>query len=331
MRSLITGGTGYIGQHLAQELLSRGEEVSILALPGADDDGMKEKGVDVYFGDVRDPDAIRRALRGCSRVYHLAAYARNWARDEDMFFDINVRGTRTVLEAAAEAGVSKLVHVSSNVVLGPSNGSWVCEDALRVNDFLTPYERSKFAADSFVRAFALRGLEFVIVYPTRVFGPGLAGESNSVTKMIQLYLKGRWRIIPGNGRCLGNYVYVDDLAKGIVLAMERGRHGNGYIIGGENVTFTRFFDEIRQLSGKRFALVHLPLWLALAFGFEEAARARLFRGYPTITPGWVRTLLGDWGNSIDKARRELGYVSTPFSVALKSTIDWLENSNGRVP
>lgn len=328
MATMITGGTGYIGSRLVDSLLSTGEEVVVFALPGVGEEAERREGLTLHIGDVRDDAAVRRAMTGCSRVYHLAAYARNWARDADLFFDVNVRGTQTVLQAALDQGVSRVVHVSSNVVIGPSNGRCVGEDAPRVNDFLTPYERSKFAAEEVARAFALRGLDVMIVCPSRVFGPGLAGESNSVTKMIQLYLAGRWRFIPGDGSAVGNYVYVDDLVEGMTLAMDKGRRGERYIIGGSNLSFDELFGEIRRVSGKRFRLAHLPSWLALAYSYAEHARARWLKGYPKVTPGWVRTFLGNWANSIEKANQELGYVCTPFAVALRNTINWIEDHQG---
>ncbi len=323
MATLITGGTGYIGGRLVRRLRARGESVVLFGLPGSSPGPELHPDVSVQFGDIRDAHAVRLAMEGCSRVYHLAAYARNWARDADLFFDVNVRGTDNVMKAAAEVGVERVVHVSSNVVLGPSNGVSVCEDLPRVCDFLTPYERSKLAADEVARRYALQGLDVVLVCPSRVFGPGLATESNSVTKLIDLYLKGKWRLIPGDGTAIGNYVYVEDLVRGMVQAMDRGRSGERYILGGHNLSFDELFDQIRRASGKRFRLVHLPGWLALAFAYAESTRARMLGGYPTITPGWVRTFLGNWANSTEKAQRELGYRSTPLGIALEQTINWI--------
>ena len=331
MKTLITGGTGYIGGRLVKKLREAGQEVVVFALPGPEPETSELTGVTIYHGDIRDAAAVRNAMVGCSRVYHLAAYARNWARDSDLFFDINVRGTQNVLQAALDQGVSRVVHVSSNVVLGPSNGKPVSEESPRINDFLTAYERSKFAADEMAKAYALQGLDVVMVCPSRVFGPGLAGESNSVTRMIQLYLSGKWRILPGNGRAVGNYVYVEDLVRGMVQAMENGRRGERYILGGSNLSFGQLFEEIGRSCGKRFRLAQLPLWLALAYSHVEEARARWFRGYPTVTPGWVRTFFGDWANSITKAEREIGYESTPFGVALRHTINWIQQTEEAKP
>lgn len=328
MKTLITGGTGYIGERLVAQLISRGKEVVVFGLPGILESDAHKKGVVVCAGDVRDAAAVRRAMSGCSRVYHLAAYARNWARNANLFFEVNVRGTQTVLQVALERGVERVLHVSSNVVLGPSNGVCVGEDAPRVSDFLTPYERSKLASDEVARTFALRGLDVVLVCPSRVFGPGLAGESNSVTKLIQLYLAGRWRFIPGDGTSVGNYVYVEDLVRGMILAMENGRRGERYILGGSNLSFDELFDHIRRVSGKRYSLAHLPAWIALAYSYAENARARWLGGHPTVTPGWVRTFLGNWANSIEKAQTELGYRCTPFDIALKNTIDWIQCQAG---
>jgi len=329
MKILVTGGNGFIGSRLASHLAERGEIVNVLDLPTAHGDRFRHCNVHFFSGDILNADDVERALHGCDRVYHLAAYARNWAPDERTFYEVNVRGTEVVLAAALRLRVKKVVHTSSNVTLGPSNGVLTSESTHRTDEFFTPYEHSKYLAEELVRRYVKRGLDVVIVNPTRVFGPGPINESNSVTKMIAWYLEGNWHWILGNGKMVGNYVYVDDLIEGYVRAMEYGRSGENYILGGENISFNGFFNMLSNVAKRRYRLFHLPAWLAKSFSKVEEFRSRHFRHYPLITQGWAKTFLADWANSCEKAERELGYVITPFNVAMKKTIGWIEQKRNQ--
>ncbi len=326
MRTLVTGGLGFVGLKIVHALLSRGEEVRVLSLPvhnaGTDRCGDFE----TILGDIRDASTVRRAMNGCNRVYHLAAYARNWASDPGTFFRVNVEGTDTVLRTAAGCDVERVVYTSSNLALGPSNGVAVDESHPRTTDFFTEYERSKFIAENLVRSYARRGLDVVIVNPTRIYGPGPLDESNSVTKMILWYLQGKWRLILGDGSAVGNYVLVDDVVRGHLLAMENGRRGENYILGGENASFNRFFAELVRISKRTFRLIHLHRSIALSFSRFEDARARMFRHYPLITPGWARTFLSNWENSCAKAEQELGYHAASLGAGIEKTCEWCCNS-----
>jgi nucleoside-diphosphate-sugar epimerase len=321
MTTLVTGGCGFIGSRLVKYLVDRGETVHVLDMPGAK--SLQHPHVRFYEGDVLDLASVVEAMQGCTRVYHLAGYAKNWAEHSETFFETNVTGTRIVLEAARRLGVQKVVVTSSNLTFGPSNGILVTESSKRANDLLTPYARSKFLVENVARFYARQGLSVVIVNPTRVFGPGPLSEANSVTKMIAWYCSGSWRFILGNGKAVGNYVYVDDLVRGFALAMERGRSGENYILGGENVSFDEFFERLGAMAPKRRIMFHLPARLALVFARWELLLARLTSHWPLITPDWTRTFLADWNYSSGKAQRELGYHITPLQLALQQTLSWL--------
>lgn len=327
MRTLITGGTGFIGRSLIGELSRRGEELIILCRKGTDCPGYPIPGTTILHGDILDRASIDRAMRGCRRVYHLAGFAKNWAKDPSVYALVNVDGLRNVLESAIGAGVKRVVWTSSAVTPGPSNGSPVTEWTRREHSFYTDYERSKFMAEHMVRGLLNRGTEIITVNPTRVFGPGILNEGNSVTRMVSLYLAGKFRFIPGDGTAVGNYAFVDDVARGMMLAMESGKNGERYLLGGENRSYNEFFRTVSALSGTERRMFHLPGRLAIRFARVEEFRSR-FGHHPLITPGWVRTFLADWAVSVDRSRKELGYRPTPFAEAMTHTIRWIHQKGG---
>jgi farnesol dehydrogenase len=326
MSILVTGATGFIGRRLVELLARRGESVHILCRPTANA-SFKENNIKIYLGDILDASSVARAAAGCDRVFHLAAYARNWAKDPRKFYEINVDGTQNVLDAAVKTSVIKVVLTSSAVTFGPSNGLAVDESVARRASFFTEYEHSKSLAEECVRHYVQKGLDVVIVNPTRVFGPGLLNESNAVTKMIHLYLQGKWRLILGDGRGIGNYAFVDDILQGYLLAMEAGRAGEKYILGGENASYNDLFAMVSDLSKRKYRVLHIPATLALFLANIEKLRAQWFHNYPLITPSWVKTFLADWAFSCARAQRELGYKITPLREALAITISWLEQQH----
>jgi nucleoside-diphosphate-sugar epimerase len=165
----------------------------------------------------------------------------------------------------------------------------------------------------------------VIVNPTRVFGPGYLTEGNSLTRLIDQYDRGRAPILPNLGRSVGNWVFVDDVVRGLILAMEKGRVGQKYILGGENASLKEFFRAIDRVTGRRHFQLPVLRLAPTAFAYFEKWRADWFGIYPRITPGWVRTFFADWPCSCQKAQRELGYQITPLDEGLRITCDWLQH------
>ncbi len=325
MRVFVTGASGFIGQRLVQILTQRGDTVHALCRkrsPGT----ILPEGVSVFEGDILDPPSTERAMTGCEGVLHVAGYAKNWARDPQDFYTVNVRGTQNVMQAALKLKVKRAVYTSSAMTLGPSNGVPLHENSLRTAPVLTDYEASKLEAEELVRTYARQGLEVAIVSPTRVHGPGLLTEGNSLTRMFKLYLEGKYRVIPGDGEALGNYAFLEDVARGHLLALERGTPGEQYTLGGENVSYNTLFTLVASISGRHHRLVHLPGNVLVGVSAIEECRARWFRGYPAITPGWMKTFLLDAAYSCSKAERDLGYHITPLTEALQVTLDWLKAS-----
>ena len=322
-RYLVTGGTGFIGRRLVDKLVDQGHEVHVLSRDPAKKALFRSPQVHFFTGDITSPEALQRAMEGCHAVFHLAAYAKGWAPDDRPYETYNVTGTERVLQAARQQGVARVLFCSTAGVINPSSGTPATEETLRTLPFFTAYERTKAKAEEVVQQYVREGGDAVIVNPSRVFGPGPLVESNSVTRIIDLFRRGKWHIIPGDGRSYGNYVYVDDVAEGMLLARERGRCGERYILGGENLTYLDLFEALRQATGRRPWLLPLPLPLMLFLSRLMMGGYRLFRLRPLITPDWVKRYMYDWKLSTAKARSELGYHPLPFSEALQKTLSYL--------
>ncbi|MCR4408812.1 MAG: NAD-dependent epimerase/dehydratase family protein [Candidatus Saccharicenans sp.] len=320
----VTGGTGFIGRHLVRSLLSDGETLRLLVRSQPGPDWLKKLPAEKVRVDLLDPDSLKRALAGCHRLYHLAACARNWAPDDRVFYRINVEGFRNILEAALAAGLERVVYVSSSVVSGPSGSAPVTEDSSRDHiPYFTTYEASKALSEKIIPGYLNRGLEIVIGRPTRVYGPGLMSEANSVTRLIKYYLKYRFCPVLNRGQERGNYVYVEDVVAGLKLLMSSGRAGQAYFLGDENISLAGFYDLLEEVSGRRALRLRIPPSPALSLARLEGWKARKLGIYPLITESWVRTFLHNWEVSINKAQRELGYQPRGLRAGLKATCQWL--------
>ena len=268
-------------------------------------------------------------MEGCSQVYHMAAFADVWARDPKVFYDINTGGTETVLKAALRHGVERLVFTSTAGTLGPSEAAPNVESKIYKGPHLTHYDRSKSLAEDLVMDYASTSLDAVVVNPTRIYGPGPLVKSNTVTLMIDSYTKGKWRLIPGNGQSVGNYVFVGDLVDGHLLAMEKGKRGERYIISGDNLSFNELFKQIAEVSGveQKMWKIPIPAMLAYSGSLQSAAwiRSRFTRSHrsPPIIPAFVRRYQHNWLVSNEKARSELGYAPVGFREGLRRTLEWL--------
>ncbi|MDZ7619091.1 MAG: NAD-dependent epimerase/dehydratase family protein [Patescibacteria group bacterium] len=331
----VTGAAGFVGTRLVQALVERGCSVRALyhcakptAPPGfawGDHNPFTSPRLNLVSGDITDRQSLRRAMAGCTHVFHVAAYARNWAADRNLFKAQNIEGVRNVCAVARELGVERIVWTSSIVTFGPTRpGEIGDEDTPRMtNRYFTEYEATKTVAEREVLAMAADGLPVVTVNPTRVYGPGHLTEGNALARLIDAYDRGRMPLLMNRGVNVGNYVFVDDVVQGHLLAMQRGRIGQRYILGGENASLKEFFHAIARVSGKRHLQIPILGISPLVFAWFLQKRAEWLGYHPSMTPGWVRTFLADWAYRCDKAQRELGYAPTPLEEGIRVTYEWL--------
>ena len=327
-RIFITGATGFIGQQLTQRLADEGNQVVALIRSLSRQDELQHNNVELIEGDLFSSEALDRAMQNVDEVYHLAAFAKVWAADNS-FHRINVEGTENVLEAAKNAGVTKVVIASTAGAIGPAIDGPAHEETTREVDFFNDYERTKYQSEQKALEYVEQGLHIVIANLTRVYGPGLMSTSNSVTFLIDQYARGKWKVMPGDGTSNGNYVFIDDAVNGLILALDKGRSGDRYIIGGDNATYEQFFDTIAQITGKKYQLVKIPYGVLLGVGKVQLFMANSFGIAPRITSGWVRKFLYDWSVSTEKARKELGYSPRSLEDGVANTLKWLRTTNNR--
>jgi dihydroflavonol-4-reductase len=322
--SLITGGCGFLGRHLVAELRARGEHVRVIDL--AEPDGLPEE-VDFRRGSILDQPALREAMAGARRVYHLAAIPHLWTRDKTDFTLINEDGTKRVLQAALEAQVERVVHCSTEAILLPKRSgrdTLIDESASpAATDMPGPYTRSKHAAEQAALRAAGGGLDVVVVNPTVPIGPGDRNRTPPAA-MLAMFLAGQ---SPFFLDCVLNLVDVRDVAAGMASAAERGRPGERYILGGENIALRDLLKLLEQVSGRRMPKRALPAPVAIAAAaIAEWAADRVTHRKPVATREGVRLALRSAPFDNRKARTELGYAPRPIQDALTETVRWLSAS-----
>ncbi|HZZ26467.1 MAG TPA: NAD-dependent epimerase/dehydratase family protein [Pirellulales bacterium] len=330
----VTGAGGFIGTQLVWALLQRGDLVHAFTLNGKltpppgflpnDQPDFTHPNVKLVTGNITDIDSLRHGMAGCSQVYHLAGYAKNWAPNLDPYIQNNIIGLGRVCAVAKELGVQRVVWTSTMLTFGPTASGVIGEEnTVRTASSFTEYERSKAAAEHDAAQFAADGLPLVTVNPGRVFGPGRLTEGNSISRLIDMYDRGKFPFLLGGGRNIGNWVFVEDVVQGLILAMEQGRVGEKYLLGGENASLKEFFALVDKISGRRQFQITIRRPAAMVYAWLQKQRAQWFGVYPQITPDWVRLFLADWAYSSAKAQRELGYRITPLEEAVRKTYDWL--------
>ena len=316
-----------MGKLLTERLLEEGETVHAMVHHLEKKALSEQPNLHILHGEIEDPKSIRECMKGCDRVFHLAALATPWVQDHSLFYRVNVKGTENVLKMAEELGVEKVVHTSSAATLGPQEDDHPVteEQSLPLENALTYYETTKIQAEEKVRELvAERGVNAVIVNPTRLYGPGNMSVSNAVTRLARDYYKGSWRIIPGSGRSKGNYVFSKDAIDGMLLAMKNGKAGERYLLGGENIDFKGLFQKMARASGCYRKMVRIPVPFLIFTSWCMQGWAAISGKAPLITSGWVRKyLLNDWGAEISKAKQELGYRPHGLDEGLRDTYEWL--------
>lgn len=326
MKVFVSGATGFIGIQLVKRLVKEGHEVHALFRSEFKANLIRHPGVKLCKGDILDHESLDHAMAGCEEAYHTAAFAGVWAKDPELVFRLNVDGAINVIEAAGRQGVRRVVLTSTAGILGPSANEAVHESSPAPESFFTDYEASKFQLEKQLLGRTDTDPEVVIVNPTRVYGPGYLSESNGVTKMIKQYVEGKWRLIPGKGNSSGNYVFVEDVVTGHLLAMLKGRPGERYVLGGENISYNQLFEFVREASGVRKKLFKIPLWIMLAAAGVMKGFSKISGLPPLIVPNLVRKFNHNWIVSSEKAIRELGYQPINALTGIQLTVKWIKNS-----
>ncbi len=317
--ALVTGGTGFVGANVVRALLDAGGSVRVLARAGGDRRALAGLPVEILDGDLLDPASVTRAVAGVKTVYHVAADYRLWARDPRVLFRTNVDGTRAVLRAAADAGAARIVYTSTVGALGiPGGGSGTEDTPVTLAEMVGPYKASKFLAEQAALELARAGAPVVIVNPSAPIGPWDV-KPTPTGRMVVDFLRGKMVASLDTGL---NLVHVRDVARGHVLAAERGRVGEKYILGHENLTLAEIFGLLAAITGRpapRFRIPYAVAWLAAA-GME--AVARVTGGVPPVPLNAVRMARKRMFFSPAKAVRELGLPQTDVREALRDAVDW---------
>jgi dihydroflavonol-4-reductase len=319
-RTLVTGATGFLGSHVTRLLVERGDEVMPLVRATSDMRGLDGLELSPLRGNVCDRRAVRRALRGVERVFHLAGTT-DLRLTRPATFALNVEGTRIVLEEALRAEVERVVYTSSVAAVGPARRGSVATEANVWNAarYAIPYVDSKHEAEVVALGLAERGLPVVIVNPAHVLGAGDRGGSS--TALVRRFLR---RQIPAYVDGTLNIVGAQDVARGHLLADERGVPGQRYILGNRNFTLDRLFTDLGRLSGVEPPPVKLPVSVAMAM----AQAGQTLPGGWLPTPTEVRAASLRWAFSSAKAKRELGWHTSPHEDCLEETIAWYREREG---
>ena len=322
MDVLVTGATGFIGANIARELVAAGATVRALARPRGDRRALEGVRAEIIEGDLLDPASIRRAVAGVQAVYHVAADYRLWTPDPAALYRTNIEGTRTVLEAAGQAGVGRIVHTSSVGALGiPKDGQPGSEDTpVTLRDMVGHYKRSKFLGEQLALDFARRGLPVVVVNPSAPIGPWDV-KPTPTGQMIVDFMRGRMVATVDTGL---NVVHVRDVARGHLLAAERGKPGERYILGHRNLSLLEIFGLLAEITGRRPPRFRVPYALAWVGAACCEGLARVTGRPPAVPLTAVRMSRKRMYFNPARAVRELGLPQTDVRAALADAVAWFE-------
>ena len=326
MKTLITGATGFVGAAVLRELLKKGHKVKALVRQSSILDNLKNLDVETVQGDLIDRDSLKLALNDCKYLFHVAADYRLWVPKSEEIYLNNVKGTENLMEEALSSGVEKVVYTSSVAVLGkPINGDIANEKTpVNISQMIGHYKKSKFLAEEKVKEFyKTRRLPVVIVNPAAPVGP----RDIKPTPTGKMILDAAMKKIPAYLDTGLNVVHVDDVAKGHLQAFHKGKLGERYILGGDNLTFKQILEMISSMCGHKPPKIQLPKKPLYPIGYLFEIFARLFNiKNPMITVDMIRMAEKRMFFSSEKAKKELNYKCKPAKFALKDAINWFINN-----
>src|ERR1700683_3665242 len=329
MKAFVTGATGFVGSHVARVLAEQGADLRLLIRSNSDLRNIQGLNADRVIGDLRDPESIEKAMAGCDVVFHVAADYRLWVRDPEQMYRANVEGTRAILEAARKNHVRRVVYTSSVATMGfTSNGHPADEDSpVSLDGMIGHYKRSKFMAEEVALEAGRGSMDVVVVNPSTPVGEQDI-KPTPTGRIVVDFLKKRFPAYVDTGL---NLVDVTECARGHVAALERGKSGERYILGGENLTLKQILDKLAAFTGLPSPSIRLPYFVAyLAGAVDQTISGRILGREPRATIDAVRMGRKKMFVSCAKAQRELGWTVVPVDDALRRAAHWFQ-ANGYAP
>src|SRR5438445_1502609 len=326
MKAFVTGATGFVGSHVARILAEQGADLRLLVRSSSDPKNIQNLNAERVTGDLRDPNTLETAISGCDVVFHVAADYRLWIRDPDQMYRSNVEGTRAILEAARKNRVRRAVYTSSVATMGfTSNGQPADENSpVSLHNMIGPYKRSKFMAEQVATEAARAGQDVVIVNPSTPVGERDI-KPTPTGRIVVDFLKKKFPAYVDTGL---NLVDVKECARGHIAALEKGRSGERYILGGENLTLKQILDKLAAITGLPSPKLRLPYAVALASGVvDTVVTGVVLRREPRVTLDAVRMGRKKMFVSSSKAERELGWYAVAVDGARSRAVEWFQ-ANG---
>jgi dihydroflavonol-4-reductase len=327
MKALVTGATGFIGSTLVRELLKDGAEVKVLIRKSSNTKNIDDLEIEKAYGDVRDKDAVRGALKGCDTFFHAAALYEFWGPSKEEYYDVNVEGTKASLQAALEQGVARVVYTSSIASLGMHGSDCPAREDAEFNLWWTGahYCISKYLGEVEALKFVKMGLPVVVVNPAFVIGVGDIRPTPTGRIILDILNKKTTGYLDGGG----NYVDVEDVARGHILAAQKGKIGEKYILGNTNLSFKEFFTIVTETAGLQPLTMKFPYPAVIAMAYLYSAIAKATGVPPVITPAMARVNKSCAYYDSSKAAEELGIPQTPVRTTVEKAVNWFRE-NGYV-
>ena len=326
MLAFVTGATGFVGSHVARALAAQGADLRLLVRSGSDLRNIQELQAERVMGDLRDAASLKKAVAGCDVVFHVAADYRLWVRDPDEMYRSNVEGTKAILEAARESKVRRVVYTSSVATMGfQSNGHLANEESpVSLANMIGPYKRSKYMAEELAIEAGKSGMDVVVVNPTTPVGERDI-KPTPTGRIVVDFLKKKFPAYVDTGL---NLVDVAECAQGHIAALEKGRSGERYILGGENLTLKQILDRLADITGLPSPNIKVPYVVALATGVVDQVVTGYIRNRePRATIDAVRMGRKKMFVSSGKAEQDLGWKTVPVNAALRRAVEWFQ-ANG---
>ena len=326
MNTLVTGAAGFLGSHVTRQLVARGDEVRVLLRASSTNRAIADLPLEYVTGDLRDPASLERAMKGVKRVFHVAADYRLWAKRKQDIYDSNVGGTKNLLDAAKRAGVEQLIYTSTVATIAVDRPQHPNEftDA-KLEEMVGHYKRSKWMAEREALGAAKSGLPVIVAMPTTPVGPW-DWKPTPTGKIILDFLNGK---MPGYVKTGLNFIGVEECAAGHLLIAEKGKVGERYLLGGENLTLKQMLDTLAKITGLRAPILKIPHGLALGVAYANTAFSRLVGREPGIPIEGVKIARHMMFVDCARAERELGFQAGPVVAALERAVRWYE-ANGYI-